>query len=83
MASLRKPLGLLIDLNGTIHIEDKAIKGSIEAVNLLRRKGISLLSPLHISLTDKDRLSNLQYHIIQENQGRTIPRPSFWPVVAL
>ena len=43
MASLRKPLGLLIDLNGTIHIEDKAIKGSIEAVNLLRRKGIPFL----------------------------------------
>ena len=43
MASLRKPLGLLIDLNGTIHIEDKAIKGSIEAVKLLRQKGIPFL----------------------------------------
>ena len=43
MASLRRPAGLLIDLNGTIHIEDKCISGSIEAVKLLSRRGIPFL----------------------------------------
>ena len=43
MALIRRPLGLLIDLSGTIHIEDKVIQGSIEAVNLLRRNGIPFL----------------------------------------
>ena len=43
MALVRRPLGLLIDLSGTIHIEDKVIQGSIEAVNLLRRNGIPFL----------------------------------------
>ena len=43
MAIVRRPLGLLIDLSGTIHIEDKVIQGSIEVVNLLRRNGIPFL----------------------------------------
>ena len=43
MALVRRPLGLLIDLSGTIHIEDKVIQGSIEAVNHLRRNGIPFL----------------------------------------
>ena len=43
MALVRRPLGLLIDLSGTIHIEDKVIQGSIEAVNLLRRNGVPFL----------------------------------------
>ena len=43
MALVRRPLGLLIDLSGTIHIEDKVIQGSIEAVNLLRRNEIPFL----------------------------------------
>ena len=43
MAIVRRPLGLLIDLSGTIHIEDKVIQGSIKAVNLLRRNGIPFL----------------------------------------
>ena len=43
MSSFRKPLGLLIDLSGTIHIEDQVIQGSIEAVNLLRRQKVPFL----------------------------------------
>ena len=43
MTTLRRPAGLLIDLSGTIHIEDKVIPGSIEAVRLLRHKKVPFL----------------------------------------
>ena len=43
MAALRRPSGLLIDLSGTIHIENQEIKGSIEAVNQLRKQKIPFL----------------------------------------
>ena len=43
MAAFRKPLGLLIDLSGTIHIEDNVIPGAIEAVKLLRQNKIPFL----------------------------------------
>ena len=43
MSAFRKPLGLLIDLSGTIHIEDNVIPGAIEAVKLLRQKKIPFL----------------------------------------
>ena len=43
MSALRRPSGLLIDLSGTIHIENQEIKGSIEAVNHLRKQKIPFL----------------------------------------
>ncbi len=44
MSVLRKrPGGLLIDLSGTIHIEDKAIPGCVEAVKLLRSSRVPFL----------------------------------------
>lgn len=54
MSSLRKPLGLLIDLSGTIHIEDQAIKGSIEAVNLLRRQKVPFLFVTNTTKVSKE-----------------------------
>jgi len=56
MSSLRKPLGLLIDLSGTIHIEDQAIKGSIEAVNLLRRQKVPFLFVTNTTKESQQRL---------------------------
>lgn len=55
MASLRKPLGLLIDLSGTIHIEDQVIKGSIEAVNILRREKVPFLFVTNTTKVSKNR----------------------------
>lgn len=43
MAALRRPSALLIDLSGTIHIEDKVIPGSIEAIKTLRQKKVPFL----------------------------------------
>ena len=43
MALLKRPSGLLIDLSGTIHIEDKVVASSIEAIRVLRHKRIPFL----------------------------------------
>ena len=43
MALLKRPSGLLIDLSGTIHIEDKVVASSIEAIRILRHKRIPFL----------------------------------------
>ncbi len=37
MASVRAKLGILIDLSGTIHIEDTVVPGAVEALERLRR----------------------------------------------
>jgi len=56
MALVRRPLGLLIDLSGTIHIEDKVIQGSIEAVNLLRRNGVPFLFVTNTTKESQNKL---------------------------
>jgi ribonucleotide monophosphatase NagD (HAD superfamily) len=58
MARLTRPSGLLIDLSGTIHIEDKAIPGAIEAVKTLRRKNIPFL---FVTNTTKVRVLQSNY----------------------
>ena len=43
MSALRRPSALLIDLSGTIHIENEQVKGAIEAVKLMRRQNVPFL----------------------------------------
>ncbi len=50
---LRAPAGLLIDLSGTIHIEDSAIPGAIDAIKRLNTKEIPYL---FVTNTTKVRL---------------------------
>lgn len=41
---IRRPVaGLLIDLSGTIHIEDKVIPGAVDAIKHLRAQNIPFL----------------------------------------
>jgi len=58
MAALRRPSGLLIDLSGTIHIENQEIKGSIEAVNQLRKQKIPFLFVTNTSKESQTDLKN-------------------------
>ena len=43
MSALRRPSALLIDLSGTIHIENEPVKGAIEAVKIMRRQKVPFL----------------------------------------
>ena len=63
MSALRRPSGLLIDLSGTIHIENQEIKGSINAVKLLRRKNIPFLFVTNTSKESQKALKNRLDHI--------------------
>ena len=59
MSALRRPSALLIDLSGTIHIENEQVKGAIEAVKLMRRKKVPFLFVTNTSKVNVTVISNV------------------------
>ena len=59
MSALRRPSALLIDLSGTIHIENEQVKGAIEAVKLMRRQNVPFLFVTNTSKVNVTIVSNL------------------------
>ena len=54
MSALRRPSALLIDLSGTIHIENEQVTGAIEAVKLMRRQKVPFLFVTNTSKVIRD-----------------------------
>ena len=63
---MKKTLGLLIDLSGTIHVENSAISGAIKAVQKLKDNGIPYLFVSNTSKESRasirERLLNIGFH---------------------
>ena len=58
---MQKTLGLLIDLSGTIHIENRAISGAINAVNKLKDHGVPYL---FVSNTSKESRAGIRRRLM-------------------
>jgi len=56
MSGLKKISGLMLDLSGTVHVDDKLLPGVQEAVTLVRNHGIPIQ---FVTNTSKENLSSL------------------------
>lgn len=60
----------LIDVSGTLHIEDQAVQGAVEAIDRLRASGIPFRFVTNTTKESKralhSRLSSLGFHISPE-----------------
>ena len=58
----RKVSALMLDLSGTVHIEDKLIDGVKEGISLLKSSGVPIQ---YVSNTSKESLSSLRNKIVR------------------
>ena len=64
--SICNPRALFIDLSGTIHIEDKVVPQSIEAINALKQSNVP-----HLFVTNTSKVCKGYQKVLFYNQFRT------------